>query len=152
MKNIALSVAALLLPLLLSAQSPEFTALYDAYTGKEGFTTVDMSGDMFRAINSAALSQDDRCDVSRIIIIVDETNSAQFRNDVKRLLDNGDYKKISTVRSGGENVEFYVMRGEGDYREFLMNTYGSTEHVVMLVTGDGLDIGTISNIAGSNVD
>lgn len=149
MKNIALTVATLLLPLFSYAQSPGFMILYDKYTGRDGFTTIDMSGEMFRAVTSGNTRTIEDGEVERIIIIVAETDQDAFRSDVEQMFAAGEYDRVSTVRNGGQKVEFYLMKGDGNYREFLMNITGSTEHVIMLVTGNGLTINSVREITGN---
>lgn len=148
MKKIAFVIAAILLPLLSHAQEQGIVNLYEKYSGKDGFTTLDMSGEMFRAINSSSSRKDGTNDISRIIIIVAETDSDSFRKDVDKMLSQAKFKRLSTVRSDGENVELYLNEGTGTYREFLMNTYGEDEHVVIFITGNNLNINTLSEITG----
>lgn len=151
MKNTALTIAILLLPLFSYAQSPRFTELYDKYTGRDGFTTIDMSGEMFRAVTSGNTRSVEEGDVERIIIIVAETDHDAFRRDVEQMFAAGEYERVSTVRNGGQKVEFYLMKGDGNYCEFLMNIAGPTEHVIMLVTGKGLTINSVREITGNAV-
>lgn len=151
MKNITLIMAALLLPLFSYAQRPEFIKLYDKYSGKEDFTTVAMSGDMFRAIKSSTLKDSGKNNIKHLVIIVAETDLRSFSKDVKQMITEGSWNMLSTVRSDQERVEFYMVEGPETYREFLMTIQEEDEYVVILITGDGLDINTIYNITGNGL-
>ena len=52
MKKIALFIPVLLLPLLMTAQNTPIDKLFKKYSGKEGFTTVLVTEDMFKVISN----------------------------------------------------------------------------------------------------
>ena len=53
MKKLLILTALCCCPLLSYGQTDGFMKLYEKYSGREGYTTVEMAGEMFRAINDA---------------------------------------------------------------------------------------------------
>lgn len=153
MKNILLLVATLLFPAFLHAQSREFMEFYEKYSGREGYTIVDMSGEAFLAMSGTNLfgnsSPDEK--VNRIMLIVVEDNKPDsFGKDVRKMLKKGDYKNISIVYESGQCVEFYTKGAEDGDTEFIMYSSDETEQVIIFISGKGLSLNSISRIAGDS--
>ena len=131
-------------PLLSYGQTDGFMKLYEKYSGREGYTTVEMAGEMFRAINDADGTDSGAPglnNVNRMIIIVAETGNKAFAEEVKAVLQSGEYATVSAVHDGSQSVEFFTSgRRRGHTTEVVMNVYDGTEHIVMLLDGYDLNI------------
>lgn len=130
------------------AQSRSFRALSDKYSGKDGFTVVEMSGDMLKAINSSGKKSSSGNiplnNISNMVIIVSEKNTSAFFDDVNAMLAKGGYSELSAVNSGGSSVSFYAMKSGGEITEILMLVCDGNDNVIMSVTGKGLSIDQIA--------
>lgn len=142
----------LAVPMLAAAQSPGFSDFYQKYAGLSGYTTVEMSGAMFNAINASssdsskgesALSDQ----IDNMVIIVSEEYSAEFLKDVRDMLEKGKYTRFTSVRDGSNLVEFYVLQKNNKAHEFLMFVDDGSSSVVMTITGEDLNVQKISQMA-----
>ncbi len=144
MKKLLILTALLCGPLCSFGQDDGFRKLFEKYAGREGYTTVEMSGEMFRAINEVGSSDFHFHNVNRLFIIVteeeQEANEA-FAGEVKQLLDREGYTPVSVVRDGEEYVEFFALTADGKTTELVMNAReGNGEHIVLLLSGSDLRI------------
>jgi TusA-related sulfurtransferase len=142
----------LLAPAVLSAQSRSFRTLYDKYAGSEGYVTVEMSGSMFNVVNGVAKdnnrgSSDFMSKIDNLVIIVADTDDPAFGRDVEAMVRDGGYISMTTVRDGGDKVQFYAIQKDGKASEFMITVISDSEYVVMSITGDGLSVDEISQIA-----
>lgn len=154
MKKLLILTALCCCPLLSYGQTDGFMKLYEKYSGREGYTTVEMAGEMFRAINDADGTDSGAPglnNVNRMIIIVAETGNKAFAEEVKAVLQSGEYATVSAVHDGSQSVEFFIRQEEGNTTEVVMNVYDGTEHIVMLLDGYDLNISQISRITGPGI-
>ena len=86
-----------------------------------------------------------------MIIIVAETGNKVFAEEVKAVLQSGEYATVSAVHDGSQSVEFFIRQEEGHTTEVVMNVYDGTEHIVMLLDGYDLNISQISRITGPGI-
>ncbi len=150
-KVIVISFMMLLLPAWASAQSGSFRDLYNKYAGAEGYVTVEMSGSMFNVINGAAEENNGtRAEfmnkIDNLVIIVADAPDPVFGRDVEAMVGLGGYKPMTTIRDGGDKVDFYMIRHGDTTSEFMMTVAGESEFVVMSITGKGLTVDEISQI------
>lgn len=155
MKTLLTLSFALWLPLLAFGQDDSFMRLYEKYSGRDGFTTVEMSGMMLRAFNAAGsdVSGIPALDnVDRLVIIISEGEDERFAEDVGRMLREGGYTSASIVRDGTQSVEFFIKEQDGLTAELILNVRdGHDAQVVMLLAGHDLSITQISGIAGAGI-
>lgn len=154
MKKLLILTALFYCPLLSYGQTDGFMKLYEKYSGREGYTTVEMAGEMFRAINAADGTDSGAPglnNVNRMIIIVAENGNKAFAEEVKEALQSGEYTTVSAVHDGSQSVEFFIRQEEGHTTEVVMNVYDGTEHIVMLLDGYDLNISQISRITGPGI-
>lgn len=147
MKKYIIIVTLLLLPLVASGQSRSFRALSDKYSGRQGYTVVEMSGDMLKAISSSGkksvMDNIPLNNIDNMVIIVSEKESSDFRNDVKTMISEGLYLPLSKVNSSGSKVSFYVSKSHGIIKEIVMTVYDGSDNVVVSITGTNLSVDQI---------
>lgn len=133
--------------------------LYKKYAGQKGFTSINISPEMFGFIQSVDMSdssekaketQDVLEQLSGLKMLVyepeGESNQA-FRNELKNLSHSNDYAEMMSVDSEDEIVKFLAKKGDdGKVLELLMIVFDDEEAVVMSMTGH-LDMKSIAEIS-----
>ncbi len=146
------------LPLMTSAQTA-IDGLYDKYAGKDGFTSINISPDMFEmlaGINMNDSSKDARQTQQAIkqlkglkMLVYeakDSTKVFDFYKEIKKSLPANRYKEIMTVNSDDKTVRFFAQQSkEGKIKEFLMIVNAPGESIIMDLTGS-INMQTISQI------
>ena len=162
MKKLVLSLVIMFavgLTATLSAQTT-IDRLYDKYAGTDGFTSINISPEMFNMISGMSMSdsseeakeaQDAMSQLSGLKILTYEAEEGEvneaFMNEVKALTKIEGYSELMSVQDGDEIVKFLVSKTpDGKVSELLMIVHEESEAVVMSMTGN-LDMQTISQIS-----
>lgn len=135
--------------------------LYQKYAGEKGFTSINISPEMFTFLASSDMSdssekaketQDVLQQLSGLKMLVYEPEDGKnqdFLNEVKSLSKTKGYSEMMSVDSEDEIVKFLAKKGDdGKVLELLMIVLDDEEAVVMSMTGN-LDMKTISQISKS---
>lgn len=153
-KKIILIITLLFVSLGLPAQTKSFRDFYDKYSGRDGYTTIQMSGEMFKAIGSNVKINTDAMDVSSMInqiknmmIIITDRCDEQFAKDVQKMVRSGNYVAMTTVKDGSQTSQFFTVKKDGKTTEFLMTVLGEGDNVIMSIVGENLDVSQISKLA-----
>ena len=140
-------------------QNSGFQKLYSEYSGKEGFTTVSISSEMFGLFASVADESDK--DMKEFNEVVEKLNGLKILsfqstkddddfNFKTRILDKlsvEDYKELMVVKENQKEVRFLINENKaGRIGELLMLVEESKGGVVMSISGD-IDLKTISKIS-----
>jgi hypothetical protein len=144
----------------LQAQSP-FDKFFEKYSGKNGYTSVNVTKDMFQMFMSMA---NDKTDAEskemqdmltqltglKMLTYKDSTGSgkeAAFYNEASALFPSADYKELMTVNDEGENIRFLTKPdGPKKISEMVMLMRGKNESMVMSLTGT-IDLATVSKLS-----
>ena len=119
------------------AQSKKMTVeqLYAKYDGGENIVTMNIPGEML--VTSEA-NPDIATNVSNLMMIISESAPKEFRKDVDRLLDSGDYTSLMNINAEGDRVAMYMSKDKG---EFLLVVYSSDGEMVFMCTkGESLNV------------
>ncbi|HDO27296.1 MAG TPA: DUF4252 domain-containing protein [Bacteroidetes bacterium] len=136
--------------------------LYGKYAGQKGFTSINISPEMFSMLSSlntedsaenAKEAQNIMEQLSGLKMLVYESDSLQtnqaFLKDVRELNKVKGFSELMSINSENEVVKFLVKKGnDGKVSEMLMLVFDKNEAMVMSLTGD-LDMSTISGISKS---
>ena len=121
------------------------SAVFDSYAGKEGFTVVNVSGDMLKMVAKAEENRRDTTLRSRIdelrILAMDKSKempSVNFRTEVYERLDKNVYKEMITVKQHDEDVIILVKETNDRISEFLIIVSGKDDNVLIQAKGDML--------------
>ena len=120
-----------------SAQTQKMTVeqLYAKYDGGENVVTMNIPGEML--VTSEA-NPDIATNVSNLMMIISESAPKEFRKDVDRLLDSGDYTSLMNINAEGDRVAMYMSKDKG---EFLLVVYSSDGEMVFMCTkGESLNV------------
>ena len=157
---IVLTVIAMTLVTSISAQTA-IDDLYQKYAGEKGFTSINISPEMFGFLSSldmndsseqAKEAQDVVDQLSGLKMLVyepeGESNEA-FLKEVRSLTKSNGYSEMMSVDSEDEIVKFLAKKGpDGKVLELLMIVLDDEEAVIMSMTGN-LDMKSIQQISKS---
>jgi hypothetical protein len=164
MKKLSLLVLVVmmaLVPSMTKAQSA-IDGLYEKYAGKAGFTSINISPEMFNMMSGFTMndsSQDAQAAMNAIKQIkslkmlvykpVDSTKVEGFYAIIKKNVPTSGFKDLMTIDSHGSNLKFLAHQdANGKIRELLMIVRGNHEAMVMSLTGL-IDMKTIGEISKS---
>lgn len=124
MKRMLLTMLVIVLNLSLSAQK-SVDALFEKYSGDDGFTSITISGNLLKLIR--AFDDDDvnvwPGDVSAVRILIQGDESAyagNFFRMVERELDRKNYEEFMRINDDDGDVIMLVRSQGGSFTEFLV--------------------------------
>lgn len=161
MKKLAIRLIALVfasLPLMAMAQTP-IDKLYEKYAGKEGFTSINISPEMFKMFSSEKMDmgqnnedmQEAISQVSSMKILSYEPkdgDASKFRKEVEESLDLSGFKTMMVVDSDEGGVKFLAKQENDKIVEFLMLAGDNEDFTVMSFMGN-MDLETLGKISQS---
>jgi hypothetical protein len=163
MKKYALKLAAglfLMIPILMNAQSP-IDKIFEKYNGQEGFTSVNISKDMFQMFSSMGDTKDtstlemkkimDQLTGLKIITCNQDTlkqaKATAFYNEAVTAFPKSEYKELMTVNEEGSSYRFLTKQdATGKIKEMVMLSKEKHEIVVLSLTGS-IDLATLSKLS-----
>lgn len=156
MKKIASIIPFLLVPLILTAQNKPIDKLFKKYYGKEGFTTVLVTEDMFKVIANMEESKGEiegsLGKIKRVRVIAQEdeaeVEAVNFMDELKGV-EFDDYKELVVVKEADQEVLVLAKEEDGRLRELLV-LVGGEENVLVCVEGDFTmkDLEALSDLDG----
>ena len=141
MKNLILIITTLIFSITLFGQDP-VNDVFNQYAGKEGFTTVNITGELFKMLvkmkadSTHCKNLSTRIDEVKILAQEDGTKSdVNFHDLIYNKLNKKDFKELLTVKESDENVNILAKESNGRIREFLLIVSGK-ENVLISIKGD----------------
>ena len=105
-----------LVPLAAAAQNKAIETLAAKYSGKKGFSTIVLKGELIKMADKMGLDIPKIVDISEImdgissiIIVGSEKPDPQFVKDVKAAIDRDRYKTLMSVHADGQVVEALIV-------------------------------------------
>lgn len=154
----ALTMLLLMSAQLLNAQNSSALALYDKYGGKEGYTTVSISKELFGMFAEMDTEDPDMQEVKAMMeqldgikILMYETDDAAnaelsaFKAEVTKLQVEG-YTELMVVKQTGEEVKFLSKKKGDKIGELLLVINGEKEAGFITITGT-IDMATIGKLS-----
>lgn len=154
-----------LMPVWSFAQDKSVAKIFDEYSGKDGFTSVDVSKGLFELF--AQIEADDPefdelqealdgLESLRLLAYSIEEDKGtqaekqQFISNIKNSVPFEDFKELMVVRDGDDKINFYA-KSEGQViTEMIMLVDGADEAVFLSLFGD-IDLNHIAKV-GSSMD
>jgi len=140
MKKIILFVAFSASLSLVSGQK-SIDALFEKFAGKEGFTTITISGDLLKLVASLGNDEDDNslpASITEIRILSQDNKNLKagnFYDMVFNDIDLGKYEEFMRIKESDQDVRMLV-RSEGRrFREFLLIAKGE-DNALIQIKGD----------------
>lgn len=161
MKKIQMLIAiVLMLPLLGFAQTSSIDKLYEKYAGKDYFTSINISSDMFKLVAGISQNMEDE-DAKEINNMVNQINGMKilifedslrqskinFMDELNKSVNFKNFAELMRVEEKDGTVRFLTKKGDnGVISEMLMIAEDNGEVVVMSFTGS-IDLETIGKMA-----
>lgn len=150
----------LLLPMLSFSQTSSIDKLYEKYAGKDNFTSINISAEMFKL--AAGLSQNlenedakelndlvNQINGMKILIFQDSPGQTKinFMDELNKSVNFKDFAELMSVQEKNGVVRFLTKKGDGGkISEMLMIAEDGSEVVVMSFTGS-IELETIGKMA-----
>jgi hypothetical protein len=144
---------------LLNAQNSSAIALFDKYGGKDGYTTVSISKELFGMFADMNTDDPDMKDVKdmmnqldgiKILMYEADSNSSdgeldRFKGEIGKLQVSG-YSELMVVKQTGEEVKFLAQKKGDKIGELLLVINGENEAGFITITGT-IDMSTIGKLS-----
>lgn len=121
---------------IISAQK-SIDRLFDKYAGRDGFTTVTISGDLFKL--AASLDDDDDKEMNARITEIrilcqeeDNRNVENFYDQVLKELNLNDYEEFMRVRKSDQDLKMLIKADGNKIREFLLVSGGKDNALIQI--------------------
>jgi short subunit fatty acids transporter len=151
MKRYFVILAMVFVPLLVNSQG-FIDDVFNRYSGKNGFTSVVISPQLFQII--ALLDKEDQ-ELQKLSeklislkILVSEDKSLGFTNEIKDRLKNGEYLNLMEVIDGKQKVNFYAKKKGDMISDLLLLAIDENEEVMLSLTGN-FKLNELSNLGSS---
>ncbi len=142
----------------LFAQNSAALGLYDKYGGKEGYTTVSISKELFGMFAEMETDDPDMAEVREMMnqlegikVLMYETEDAadselaRFKSEIGKIQVQG-YTELMVVKEKGEEVKFLSMKKGDKIGELLLLINGETEAGFVTINGL-IDMKTIGKLS-----
>jgi len=158
-----LIVAIVVFPFMIAAQSPA-DALFDKYSGQDGFTSVYITQHMFSLFADIETEEDEDGFIElvknlkciKILSVEDDTlqlnKQVNFYDEIMHDFPDGKYEELMVVKKKDQDVRFYILKEGDKISELLMIVGGVEDNALISIQGD-IDLKTISKLSKSmNID
>jgi len=142
----------------LFAQNSAALSLYDKYGGKEGYTTVSISKELFGMFAEMETTDTNMLEVKEMMNQLDgikvlmfeaddasNAELAKFKGEVSKIQTQG-YTELMVVKQSGEEVKFLTMKKGDKIGELLLIINGEKEAGFITITGN-IDMKTIGQLS-----
>lgn len=158
-KLTALIAAIVIIPLVMQAQSPA-DALFDKYSGRDGFTSVYITQHMFGLFADIETEEDEDGFIElvknlkciKIVSVDDESpelsKDVNFYKEIMNDFPSGKYEELMVVKKKDQDVRFYILKEGKKISELLMIVGGMDDNALISIQGD-IDLKTISKLSKS---
>jgi hypothetical protein len=160
MKRILIFIALFSIPIIIKAQNGPVDALFDKYSGKDGFTTVYITKYMFDMFRSKNVEDKDAEDINRVlgklnsikILAVEDSTvlgkGVNFYNEIMKELPRDKYNELMVVKDKESNVVFLAREDKGVIVELLLIAGGKDagDNVLISIQGQ-INLDDISKIS-----
>jgi len=139
MKRSVLLLALIAFAISLSGQR-SVDALFEKYSGNEGFVTVTINGDLLKLAKCLDNDDDKDCwpkEISEIRILAQEDDDypvANFYETALKELKRGDYEEFMAVKKSDQDIVMLVKADGNVFREFLI-VVGGEDNVLVQIKG-----------------
>ncbi|MCD4698098.1 MAG: DUF4252 domain-containing protein [Bacteroidales bacterium] len=153
-------VSLVVAPFMLSAQSPA-DALFDKYSGEDGFTSVYITQHMFSLFADVETPEDEEGFLELIkglncikIITVDDENAPEmnlkvnFYDEIMKGFPDDLYEELMIVKKKDQDIKFLIHKKEDKISELLMIIGGVEDNALISIQGD-INLKTISKLSKS---
>ncbi|MCK4699967.1 MAG: DUF4252 domain-containing protein [Bacteroidales bacterium] len=157
MKKLSLFFLVSVFPLFVFSQHQSVNKLFEKYAGKEGFTTVYISKNLFRMVGEMNLDDPDvdelvdKLETIKILASDSEFingNNLNFYEEIMDELPIDEYDELLVVKEKDQDVMFLSKEKNGIITELLLIVGGTDSNALISITGN-IDLRHISKLASS---
>ena len=157
MKKLSLIVLVFVFPLFVFSQHQSVNKLFEKYAGKEGFTTVYISKNLFKMVGEMNLDDPDvdklvdKLETIKILASDSEFingNNLNFYEEIMDKLPINEYDELLVVKEKDQDVIFLSKEKNGIITELLLVVGGKDSNALISITGN-IDLRHISKLASS---
>ncbi len=148
-----------LMPSVTNAQSA-IDGLYEKYAGKAGFTSINISPEMFNMMSGFSMNDSSQKAVAAMDAIKqikslkmlvyepkDSVKAAAFYHVIQKMVPTNGFKDLMDINSQDNKLKFLARQDpNGKIRELLMIVSGNDQTMIMSMTGM-IDMKTIGEIS-----
>jgi hypothetical protein len=154
-----LIIATVGFPLMMAAQSPA-DALFDKYSGQDGFTSVYITQHMFSLFADVETAEEEDGFIElvknlkciKIVSVDDESpeinQRVNFYKEIMADFPEEKYEELMVVKKKDQDVKFYILKNGDKISELLMIVGGAEENALISIQGV-IDLKTISKLSRS---
>jgi hypothetical protein len=140
----------------LFAQTDPVNEVFNKYSGAEGFTTVNITGEMLKIAARIDNQNKDMQFISKldeVKILTQESKTPgyedlNFYEEIYKKLDKSLYKELLVVREEDEHVNMLARENNGIISEFLLIVSGDDENVLIRIKGE-IELSELDELSGS---
>ncbi len=135
------------------AQNSSVDKVFNKYSGAEGFTTVNISTDLFNLL--AKLDPEDEDlqkfahQISSVKVLASEENSGakniNFFDELEGQINFAEFNELLTVKEKDQDVKMLVKENNGIITEFLL-VVGGSDNALVHITGN-IDLKTLGEMS-----
>ena len=138
------------------AQQDPVTKLFERYSGKEGFTTVYVTGDLLKMAAKCDAEDQDLSFLSSLTevkVLAQECKEGQnaginFHDEIWPNLDHSAYKELLIVKEKDQDVKMVARENGKTISEFLIIVSGKDENVLVQIKGS-IDLDKMNQLSDS---
>lgn len=158
MKRLVVLLISAFFTVILLAQKDPVSVVFEKYSGKEGFISVNMTGDMLGLIMKMEEEKRDttfRSKLTMVNILASEkghdspSEAVDFKAEVYEKIDRSVYKEMMTIKESDEEVAIMIKESNGEISELLVIVGGQKENALIQVKGS-IILGEVADIAGKS--
>ena len=147
------------IPILGWSQSPA-DALFDKYSGQDGFTSVYITQHMFGLFADIETEEDEsgffelvkNLDNIKILSVEHDSTKAtpdvNFYQEIMKDFPKDQYEELMVVKKKGQDIKFFIRKEGKKIAELLMVVGGVEDNALISIQGD-IDLKTISKLSKS---
>lgn len=152
-KLITMIAVIIIIPMMAQAQG-KFTPVIEKWQGKDGITTINITGDMFETLGEMEGKEIPEGVEGMIILTCDNDDNTDgsvpskiIYEEIKAIIDKENYKVMMDINDGDEHVHFLIRKDESKKKlsEFLMLVTEEDETTFIWMGGE-LDFDDIKQI------
>ncbi len=157
MKKLSLFFLVSVFPLFVFSQHQSVNKLFEKYAGKDGFTTVYISKNLFKMVGEMNLDDPDvdglvdKLETIKILAsdceFINE-NGLNFYEEIMDELPIEEYDELLVVKEKDQDIKFLSKEKNGIITELLLIVGGKDNNALISITGN-IDLKHISKLASS---
>ena len=141
------------------AQNSSIENLFEKYSGQDGFTTVNVSTQLFDLLAKMEPEDEDlqklASQIKSVRVLASEDhkgeNQINFFDELEGQVNFAEYNELLTVKEKDQDVKMLVKEADGIINEFLL-IVGGTDNALVHITGN-IDLKTLGELSdGVGID